>query len=138
MRNSWKVAAMEAEGKRILLAEDDRFLRKAAEATLRQRGFTVLAAADGEEALRFARAEIPDLILLDLIMPKLQGFEVLRILKEEPMTKQIPVIVLSNLGQESDVKQAMEAGAAAYFIKANLSLRDLVARVEEALEGNES
>lgn len=129
---------MEAEGKRILLAEDDRFLRKAAEATLRQRGFTVLAAADGEEALRFARAEIPDLILLDLIMPKLQGFEVLRILKEEPMTKQIPVIVLSNLGQESDVKQAMEAGAAAYFIKANLSLRDLVARVEEALEGNES
>lgn len=129
---------MEADGKRILLAEDDRFLRKAAEATLRQRGFTVLAAADGEEALRFARAEIPDLILLDLIMPKLQGFEVLRILKEEPMTKQIPVIVLSNLGQESDVKQAMEAGAAAYFIKANLSLRDLVARVEEALEGNES
>lgn len=128
---------MEAEGKRILLAEDDRFLRKAAEATLRQRGFTVLAAVDGEEALRFARAEIPDLILLDLIMPKLQGFEVLRILKEEPMTKHIPVIVLSNLGQESDVKRAIEAGAAAYFIKANLSLHDLVTRVEEALEGNE-
>lgn len=66
---------------RILLAEDDRFLRKAAEATLRQRGFTVLTATDGEETLQRARAEAPDLILLDLIMPKLQGFEVLRTLK---------------------------------------------------------
>ena len=63
---------------RVLVAEDDRYLRRAAEARLRQQGFTVLTAADGEEALRVARAEQPDLILLDLIMPKLQGFEVLR------------------------------------------------------------
>lgn len=119
----------------ILVAEDDRFLRKAAEAKLRQSGFTVLAAVDGEEALRLARAEAPDLILLDLIMPKLHGFEVLRAVKEDPATSPIPVIVLSNLGQERDVKQAMEAGAVAYLIKANLSLRDLVSRVEEALGG---
>jgi len=120
---------------RILLAEDDRFLRKAAEATLRQNGFTVLTAVDGEEALRLARAEAPDLVLLDLIMPKMQGFEVLRALKQDPATAGIPVIVLSNLGQDSDVQRALEAGAAAYLIKANLPLHDLVLRVRATLEG---
>lgn len=126
---------MEERTRKILLAEDDRFLRKAAEATLRRHGFTVLAAADGEEALRLARDEPPDLILLDLIMPKLQGFEVLRVLKEDPATSPIPVIVLSNLGQDSDIQQAIDTGAAAYLVKAHLSLEDLVKRVEEALNG---
>ena len=121
--------------RRILLAEDDRFLRKAAETALKRQGFTVLAAVDGEEALRMARADAPDLILLDLIMPKLQGFEVLRALKADAATAATPVIILSNLGQESDVKQAMEAGAAGYFVKANLSLQDLVKRVVEVLGG---
>jgi DNA-binding response OmpR family regulator len=119
--------------RRILLAEDDRFLRKAAEAALRRHGFEVLAAVDGEDALRRAREEPPDLILLDLIMPKLNGFEVLRELKQDLLTASIPVIVLSNLGQEGDVQHAMEGGAAAYCIKANLSLEELVRRVEEAL-----
>ena len=118
---------------RVLLAEDDRFLRKAAETALKRHGFTVLAAIDGEEALRMARAEAPDIVLLDLIMPKLQGFEVLRALKADPATTKIPVIILSNLGQESDVKQALEAGAAGYFVKANLSLHDLVKRVGEVV-----
>lgn len=118
---------------RILLVEDDRFLRKAAEATLRQRGYAVATAADGEEALQQAAAEAPDLILLDLIMPKLQGFEVLRRLKGDPGTAGIPVIVLSNLGQERDVQQAMEGGAVAYFIKSNLSLQDLVREVDKVL-----
>ena len=126
---------MEGRVRRILLVEDDRFLRKAAEATLRKRGFHVLTAVDGEEGLRLARTETPDLILLDLIMPKMQGFEVLRILKQDPATADIPVIVLSNLGQESDVRQAMQAGAVAYYVKTNLPLQDLVQRVEEALEG---
>lgn len=121
--------------RRILLAEDDRFLRKAAETALKRHGFTVLAAVDGEEALRMARTEAPDLILLDLIMPKLQGFEVLRALKADAATAAIPVIILSNLGQDSDVKQAMEAGAAGYFVKANLSLQDLVKQVGEMLAG---
>ena len=120
--------------KRILLAEDDRFLRKAAAARLRQGGFAVLTAVDGEEAVRVARAERPDLVLLDLIMPKIQGFEVLKALKEDPATAFIPVIVLSNLGQERDVQRAMELGAVAYFIKAHLSLHELVRRVGEVLE----
>ncbi len=125
---------MDKPPKRILLAEDDRFLRKAAEVTLRRHGFTVLTASDGEAALQIARAETPDLVLLDLIMPRLQGFEVLRTLKQDPATQAIPVIVLSNLGQPSDVRQAMEEGAAAYFVKADLSLQALVQRVEEALQ----
>jgi DNA-binding response OmpR family regulator len=119
--------------RRILLAEDDRFLRKAAETTLKQQGYTVITAADGEEALRVARSEPLDLILLDLIMPKLNGFQVLNALKKDAPTAHVPVIILSNLGQERDVQQAMEAGATAYFIKADLSLHALVQRVEEAL-----
>jgi DNA-binding response OmpR family regulator len=118
---------------RVLLAEDDRFLRRAAAARLRQQGFTVLVAVDGEEALRVARAERPDVVLLDLIMPKLQGFEVLKALKGDAATSPIPVIVLSNLGQERDVRQAMELGAVAYFIKAHLSLQELVQKVGEVL-----
>ncbi len=129
---------MHEKSRRILLAEDDRFLRKAAEATLRQHGFSVVTAVDGEEALRLAQAEAPALILLDLIMPKVQGFEVLRALKGNPATAVIPVIVMSNLGQPHDVQQALEAGAAAYLIKANLSLQDLVAHVENALKGGTS
>ena len=124
---------MDLPVRRILLAEDDRFLRRAAEAALKRAGFTVLAAADGEEALRMARAEKPDLVLLDLIMPKLQGFEVLKALKADPGTATIPVIVLSNLGQDGDVQRALEGGAVAYLVKANLSLDELVSRARETL-----
>jgi CheY-like chemotaxis protein len=122
---------MGESARRVLLAEDDRFLRKAAETALKRHGFAVVPAVDGDEALRLARAEPPDLVLLDLIMPKMQGFEVLRALKADPSTAPIPVVILSNLGQEGDVKQAMDAGAAGYFVKANLSLQDLVKRVGE-------
>ena len=118
---------------RILLAEDDRFLRKAAGGMLRKLGHTVITAEDGEEALRLARAELPELILLDLIMPKIQGFEVLRRLKEDPDTRHIPVVVLSNLGQDSDLQRATAAGAVGYLVKSNLSLGDLVTRVTSIL-----
>jgi twitching motility two-component system response regulator PilH len=119
--------------RRVLLAEDDRFLRRAAEARLRRHGLEVLTAADGEEALRVARTEPLDLVLLDVVMPKLQGFEVLKALKQDDATARIPVIVLSNLGQERDVTQAMALGAIAFLIKAHLSLQDLVDRVDAAL-----
>jgi CheY-like chemotaxis protein len=119
--------------RRVLLAEDDRFLRRAAEASLRRHGLEVLTAADGEEALRIARAEPLDLILLDVMMPKLDGFEVLRALKQDDATAHIPVLVLSNLGQERDVAQAKALGAVAFLVKANLSLQDLIDRVDAAL-----
>jgi DNA-binding response OmpR family regulator len=119
--------------RRVLLAEDDRFLRRAAEARLRQHGLEVLTAADGEEALRLARTEPLDLVLLDVVMPKLDGFEVLKLLKEDAATARLPVIVLSNLGQERDVAQAKALGALAFLVKAHLSLQELVDRVDEAL-----
>jgi len=121
-------------GSRILLAEDDRFLRKAAEVMLRKRGHTVTVADDGEAALRLAQDELPELILLDLIMPKIQGFEVLRTLKADPATCNIPVIVISNLSQDADRQTTLEAGAVAYLVKANLSLDDLAGAVERALQ----
>lgn len=130
---------MSAPARRILLAEDDRFLRKAAEATLTREGFEVVTAGDGEEALAAARtAPPPHLILLDLIMPKLHGFDVLKALKDDPATAAIPVIVLSNLGQEGDVERALAAGAVAYFIKANVSLKGLVQQVNDALSRSAS
>src|SRR6202795_3032328 len=119
--------------RRVLLAEDNRFLRKAAETTLKRQGYLVLTAADGEEALRVARREPLDLILLDMIMPKRNGFEVLNALKQDAATAQIPVIILSSLGQDRDVQQAMDSGAAAYFTKTDLSLQALGQRIEEVL-----
>jgi CheY-like chemotaxis protein len=114
---------------KVLLAEDDRFLRRAAETTLRRHGLTVVTAVDGDEALAAARRELPDLILLDMIMPKVQGFEVLQALKEDPTTAAIPVVVLSNLSQESDSKTACQMGALDYWVKANISLEELARRV---------
>ena len=118
---------------RILLAEDDRFLRKSAGAMLHREGFIVMAAEDGEEALRLARTESPDLILLDVIMPKMQGFDVLRALKSDPHTSPIPVIILSNLGQESDSVAAREMGALDYWVKSDLALDELAMRVGQAI-----
>jgi CheY-like chemotaxis protein len=121
--------------KRILLVEDDRFLRRACEAGLRQRGFTVLTAVDGEEGLRMARAELPDLILLDLLMPKMPGIEVLRALKSDEATRAVPILVLSNSSREQDVQEVVKLGAVGYLVKANLSLQVLGGRVAELLEG---
>ena len=117
----------------ILLAEDDRILRKAGEATLKKRGYAVIAAVDGEDALAKAREHRPDLILLDVIMPKMQGFEVLASLKSDAATRDIPVIMLSNLQDESDVRKATEGGALDYLVKSNVPLDVLAARIAEAL-----
>jgi two-component system, OmpR family, phosphate regulon response regulator PhoB len=122
-------------GGRILLVEDDRFLRRAAEASLRQRGFAVTVAADGEEALAKVRAEIPDLILLDLLMPKVTGIEVLRALRAEEATKGIRVLILSNSSREQDLQAIKELGVTDYLVKANLSLQELGDRVAQLLEG---
>jgi DNA-binding response OmpR family regulator len=121
--------------KQILLVEDDRFLRRACAAGLRQRGWTVLTAVDGEEALRMIRSERIDLVLLDMLMPKLHGLDVMRALKAEERTQSIPVLVLSNSSREQDVQEIMKLGAVGYLVKANLSLQELGNRVAELLGG---
>jgi DNA-binding response OmpR family regulator len=124
---------MDTKLMKIVVADDDRMLRKAAETTLRRHGYAVFTAADGEEALRLIRSEQPDMIVLDLIMPKIQGFDVLHTLKQDAVTSTIPVIVLSSLAQERDRQEALDLGAVAYFNKSTLSLGELVKQVETAL-----
>ena len=126
---------MSSDGKRVLLVEDDRFLRRACEKSLRQQGFAVSTAADGEEALRAVQAGPPDLILLDLLMPKVTGIEVLRALKADEKTRAIPVVILTNSSKETDVREIETLGAAGYLVKANLSLEELGHQVNQLLEG---
>ena len=125
---------MKTVTKQILLVEDDRFLRRACAAGLRQRGWTVLTAVDGEEALRLSQSEPIDLVLLDMLMPKLHGLDVMRALRAEEKTRAIPVLVLSNSSREQDVREIMQLGAVGYLVKANLSLQELGDRVAQILE----
>lgn len=115
---------------RVLLAEDDRVLRRAGEVMLRKHGYEVSLAADGEEALIRAQEDMPDLILLDVILPKMLGFEVLRLLKASEATAKIPVVMLSNLEQASDQQEALDAGAIAFITKSNVRLDRLAAEVD--------
>jgi CheY-like chemotaxis protein len=123
---------------RILLVEDDRFLRRACEVSLRQRGYAVTTAVDGEEALRKVAAETPDLILLDLLMPKMTGTEVLKALRADRATREIRVLILSNSSREQDIEEINALGVSGYFVKADLSLQalgEMVARLLEADHG---
>ena len=122
------------ENVRILLIEDDQFLRRACEVGLKKRGFTVLTAVDGEEGLRQAHAESPDLILLDMLMPKLSGMQALAALKDDEKTRDIPVVILSNSSIEADVQRAKELGAIGYLVKASLSLKELGDQVTAYLQ----
>ncbi len=125
-------------GKRILLVEDDRFLRRACEASLRQRGFTVTTAADGEEGLRLVKSDRPDLILLDILMPKLSGLDVLRALRGDEATRGLAVVILSNSSREQDVLEVTKLGISGYFVKSNLSLQELGDKVDRILTGEGS
>lgn len=124
---------MDATTKTVLLAEDDPILRKAAGTILRRNGFNVVLAPDGAAALDAACNCRPDLILLDLIMPKMDGFEVLLRLKSEAATANVPVIILSNLGQTRDLQKAKDLGALDYLVKSNLPLDEILRRVRAAL-----
>jgi CheY-like chemotaxis protein len=115
----------------VLLVEDDKFLRRACETSLRQRGFEVTTASDGEQALWLAQEEpYPNIVLLDLLMPKVPGIEVLRTIRSNPETAAIPVLILSNSSREEDKRQAQQLGAQGYYVKANLSLKELAAEVD--------
>jgi CheY-like chemotaxis protein len=121
--------------RRVLLVEDDRFLRRACEASLRQRGLDVTTAVDGEQGLERARGERFDLVLLDMLMPKLSGLEVLRALRADPATRDLPVLVLSNSSREQDVREVEALGVVGYIVKSNMSLKDLGERIDRVLAG---
>ena len=120
--------------KKILLVEDEAALRKTLGEVLKQEGYKMILAADGETGLMLAKTKKPDLILLDLVLPKLHGFDVLTQLKSDPSTKQIPVIVLTNLEKIEDIEKAIEMGATTYLIKARYSLEEVVEKVRKIFE----
>lgn len=121
--------------KKILLVEDEPILSNILRQRLEGENFRVIMARDGSEAVKFLREEKPDLILLDIILPKMSGFEVMEEMKEDPTIQSAPVVVVSNLGQSSDVEKAQKFGAVGYFVKAQLSIDDLISKIKEFLGG---
>lgn len=119
---------------KILVVEDETFLVKIYSVKLAKEGYDVQIATDGEAAIASAKSFKPDLILLDLILPKVNGFEALEEIRKMPETKDTPVIVLSNLGQQEDVKRAESLGADDYLVKANFSIQDVVEKIKTVLE----
>ena len=120
--------------KKILFIEDESALQKTFGEVLGQEGYQVISALDGESGLRLAKSEKPDLILLDLVLPKVHGFEVLKTLKGNEETKNIPIIVLTNLEAIEDVDKAIEIGATTYLVKAQYSLEEVLIKVKKVLE----
>jgi DNA-binding response OmpR family regulator len=124
-----------AEGKhKIVIIEDEQMLAEMYATKLGMENFQVLKAFDGKQGLELVKKEKPDIVLLDIILPKLDGFLVLKEIKKDPSLKSIPVLLLTNLGQESDVKKGNQLGANGYFVKANHSPAEIVNKVKEFLK----
>lgn len=119
--------------KRVLYVEDEKFFGDTLNKLLTHSGYTVMVAEDGEKGLELAKSFAPHLILLDIILPKVDGKEVLKTLKADPTTKQIPVIVLSNLNSEDDVKKMTELGALHFYVKAMTLPTSILAAVKDAI-----
>ncbi len=119
--------------KKILFIEDESALQKAVTRVLSETGYEMVSALDGVIGLELAKKEKPDLILLDLILPRMDGFAVLESLKKDLETQAIPVVVLSNLETSEDVERIMALGALAYLVKANYGLEEIVQKVKEFL-----
>jgi two-component system, OmpR family, alkaline phosphatase synthesis response regulator PhoP len=117
--------------KKILIAEDEKAIRDILDAKLRNEGYTTMTCVDGEECLRIAEENKPDLILLDIIMPKKDGLETLKEFTSTEWGKNIPIIILSNKSDYSTQHQAWDYGVKVYLIKAETSLEDVVKRIKE-------
>lgn len=120
--------------RKILIIEDDKFLRELISRKLSDENFEVAEAVDGEDGVKKTEEEIPDLILLDLILPGIDGFEVLRQIKTKSKLSKIPVIILSNLGQEEDIEKGFKLGATDYLIKAHFTPGEIIVKIEKHLK----
>ena len=119
---------------KILIVEDDKFLRELIVRKLSQENFQITEAVDGEEGIKKIKEIIPDMVLLDLILPGIDGFEVLAKVKEDPATTSVPVIILSNLGQREDVERGMKLGAIDYLIKAHFTPNEIIDKIKANLK----
>ena len=122
---------MSKDKPKVLMIEEDRFLRKIYKNKLSQSGFEFLEATNGEVGLNKVLAEKPDLIILDVILPRKNGFDVLYEIKRNKKTKLISVIILSNLGQEGDIQKGLSLGAQEYLVKTDATLSQVVEKVKE-------
>jgi DNA-binding response OmpR family regulator len=122
--------------KEILFIEDEAALQKTFGRFLREEGYKVFSALDGESGFKTAKNKKPDLILLDLVLPKMNGFEVLEKLKEDEETKKIPVIILTNLERMTDIEKALELGATTYLVKVNYTLNDVLVKIKAIFNKN--
>jgi two-component system alkaline phosphatase synthesis response regulator PhoP len=120
--------------KKILIVEDESALQDALREFLLAENFAVVVASDGEMALKLAKSEKPDLILLDIILPKKNGFDVLSELKDDSVMKKIPIILLTNLESADDVDRAFSLGVSTYLVKANYKLEEIVEKIKEMLK----
>ncbi|MBP9761133.1 MAG: response regulator [Candidatus Magasanikbacteria bacterium] len=118
----------------VLLVEDDAFLANIYKTKFEMEGFKVRVAENGELGLKEAKKKVPDIILLDILLPKMDGFTVLEHLKEDDELKNTPVILLTNLGQKDDVEKGLALGAADYLIKAHFKPSETVEKVKKVLE----
>lgn len=118
---------------KILFVEDDPLIVKIYATRLTADGHQVLSADNGEEGLKIAESQNPDLVVLDVMMPKMDGFAVLTRIRENPQLKQIPVLLYSNLAQEDEINRGKQLGATEFIIKANLSPTEMVAKIKQYL-----
>ncbi len=116
-----------------MIVEDDRFLSSLIKARLEKDGFSAMQAFDGEEAIQMLKQEKPSLVILDLIMPKVTGFEVLQTISITPGFENVPVVILSNLAQDSDIEKARQLGAREYFVKVKISIDDLIGKIKSLM-----
>lgn len=125
---------MNNQGYTVLVVEDDEFLSRAMGDKLSREGFQVIKAFNGQEAVDALRQNKPDIMLLDLVMPVKNGFEVLEEVSQDEQLRQIPVIVLSNLGQDSDLQKAKALGATDFLVKSNFPIKSVLERIRFHLE----
>lgn len=119
---------------KILIVEDDKFLRELISQKLTKEEYDISEAVDGEEGIKKIKEEKPELVLLDLILPGIDGFEVLSRMKEDPSVSSIPVIILSNLGQKEDVEKGLKLGANDYLIKAHFTPGEIIEKIKTILK----
>ena len=120
--------------KKILIVEDDLFLSDLCSKKLKKVGFEVSAVFDGQDGLKIIKEEKPALVLLDIVLPGLSGFEVLKQIKTNPESASIPVIILSNLGQKEDIQRGITLGAEDYIVKANYTPSEIIEKIKKVME----
>ena len=125
---------MEPSKIKILIVEDEEILLTALSEELKQEGFNVVGAKDGQEGVEKAQSEKPDLVLLDLVMPRLDGIGALKAMKDNAEIRDIPVVILTNLSDYDKISDALSLGAMDYLVKANYRLEDLVNKIKTVLE----